>query len=67
MHDANDRTFLSLDDPTNSANVNVGTLMVVNSSDVNSSSSFEDSTDVRTGYTTLAPLSMSDKERPDEA
>jgi hypothetical protein len=52
MHYANDRTFLSLDDSTNSTNVYIGALLVVNSSDVNSSSGFEDNTDIYTGYTT---------------
>jgi hypothetical protein len=54
MHYADDSTFLSLDDSTNSANVYIGALMVVNSSDVNILSSFEDNTDVCTGYTTIS-------------
>jgi hypothetical protein len=54
MHNANERTLLSLDDSTNSANVYVSTLIVVNSPDVNSSSSFKDNMDVCTGYTTIS-------------
>jgi hypothetical protein len=67
VHDANNRTLLSLDYSTNSANVNVSALMVVNPSDVNSSSSFEDDSDVCTATPPLAPLSMSDKDWPEEA
>jgi hypothetical protein len=52
--DANNRTLPSLDHSTNSANVYVSALMVVNPSDVNSSSSFEDDSDVCTGYTTIS-------------
>jgi hypothetical protein len=53
VHSANDGTFLSLDYSTNSANVNVSALMVIYSSDFNSSSNFEDDSDVCTGYTTI--------------
>jgi ABC-type phosphate/phosphonate transport system substrate-binding protein len=68
MHYANDRTLLDLDDSTNRANIYISALMVINASDINSLSSFEDNTVVCTSYTaTLAPLSMSDKERPNEA
>ena len=54
MHNANDWTLLSLNDSTNSSNIYVGALMIVNSSDVNSSSSFKDDTDICTGYTTIS-------------
>jgi hypothetical protein len=53
VHNANDRTSLGLDYSTNSANVNVSALMVIYSYDINSSSSFEDDTDVCACYTTI--------------
>jgi hypothetical protein len=54
MHNANDRTFLSLDYSTNSANINVSALMIIYSSNVNSASSFEDDMDVFTGHITIS-------------
>jgi hypothetical protein len=54
MHYANERTLLSLNDSTNSANVYISALMIINSSDVNCLSSFEDDTDICTGYTTIS-------------
>jgi hypothetical protein len=54
MRNANDRTFLSLDYSTNSANVNLSELMAIYSSNVNSASSFEDDTHVCTGHTTIS-------------
>jgi hypothetical protein len=41
MHDTNHGAFLGLDNSPNSTNIYVDTLVIINSSDINSMSSFE--------------------------
>jgi hypothetical protein len=64
VHNTNDGEFLSMDYSTNYSNVNVGTLMIISSSDINNLSSYKKMTRTSVPATPpLAPLSMSDKDR----
>jgi hypothetical protein len=54
VHDTNDGAFLGLDYSIKCSNVNVGTLMIISSSDISSSSSFKDATNVCTCNTTIS-------------
>jgi type IV secretory pathway protease TraF len=54
VHNANDGTFLGLYHTSHSANIYVGTLVIVNSSDINLTSSFEYGSYIITSYTAMS-------------
>jgi hypothetical protein len=54
VHNTSNGAFLGWDYSTNSTNINIGALMIINSSDINISSGFEDDAYVVTCYYTIS-------------
>jgi hypothetical protein len=50
--DGDDRAFMGVDDTTNSTNIKVGAVMVINAMDIKSLSSFIDQSDINANYAT---------------
>ena len=53
MHDGNDRTFMCANNATNSSNINISQLMIVNTSNVHGTVGFEDNSNIITSKSTI--------------